>query len=304
MDVRFWAALAVMLLAGLAGCAGNDAGQAKNLEQDPSATHGNVLGLVTDDEALPLGEVSIRLKSVKVSPIALSVLTNTDGRFRLQNVPAGRQTVLAEKSGYNSMETTITVVPGSDTTVRIVLTPKPIEEYKVVPLAKLDGHYDCAAEWFANTGSCDYEVKNVTGSYVLDVKNNHTFEVPTGWGGLLFEVTWQAGVQQAIDGIRFQLESQEDLGGMFIKADAPVSPFRITVNAGQVAPDATLGYPIPQRGVKTWIHVLPLGLYDGATCTVQCGRGIGAAIDLRYSVFITIFFGGPVDDSYSAFEQG
>lgn len=304
MDVRFWATLAVMLLAGLAGCAGSGTGQTRSQEEDPSATHGNVVGLVTDDEALPLGEVSIRLKSVKVSPIAISILTNSDGRFRLERVPAGRQTVLAEKIGYNPVETTITVVPGTDTTVRIVLTPKPVEEYKVIPLEPLRGHYDCAAEWIANTGSCDYEVKNATGTYVLNVVNNHTFEVPAGWGGLLFEVTWQAGVQSAIEGIRFQMESQEDLGGMFIKQDATASPFRITLNAGQVAPDATLGYPVPQRGVKTWIHVLPLGYFDGATCPVQCGRGVGAALDLRYSVYITIFFGGPVDDAYTAFQSG
>lgn len=302
MGLRLALVVGVLVSASLAGCSGgSEAPQGQ--EEDLTATHGTVMGLVTDDEARPVSGVQVALKTVKVSPIALKILTNSEGRFRLEAVPAGKQTVIAVKEGYDEASTTITVVPGAETNVRLVLRDAPIKQYKVVPLASISGFYTCGIELVLSSGECEYEVKNQTGQDPAALSdNNATFDVPSGWGGLLFEVTWTIGCcAETVQGIRFQLESQEDLGGMFVKANGIESPLRIPINAGQVAPDATLGYPIPQRGVNTWIHVLPLGHFEGGTCTVQCGYGVGAALSIDYEIFITIFYGGPVDPNYSSF---
>lgn len=293
----------VVLSASLAGCSGGgDSGGAAQVSDDLSATHGTVVGLITDDEARPIEEAAVAVRTVKASPITIKIFTNAEGRFRIDNVPAGRQTVVAEKNGYEEAASTVTIIPGAENTVRLVLRPSAITEYKVVPLAEIKGFYTCAWENILMTGECDYEVYNQTGQpRPLPSDNNESWAVPSGWGGLLFEVKWRTGtVEPSMEGIRFRLESQEDLGGRFLDSKGVTSPMKMKVNAGQVAPDANVGYPIPQRGVATWIHVLPLGHSDGAACPPQCpSYGAGVALNLEYSVFITVFYGGPVDDEFS-----
>ena len=292
----------VVVSASLAGCAGGGSKASAEPSEDLSATHGSVVGFITDDEARPLEEVVVGLRTVKASPISIKIFTNSDGRFRIDKVPAGKQTVVAEKSGYDEASTTITVIPGAETPIRLVLRASAIVEPDIVQLQAIKGFYTCAWENIAATGECDYEVHNQTGQpNPLPSDNNETWAVPPNWGGLLFEITWKTGtVEPTMEGIRLRLESQEDLGGRFIDSKGTTSPMKIKVNAGQVLPDANVGYPIPQRGVGTWIHVLPLGQFDGAACPPQCpSYGAGLALNLEYEVFITIFYGQPVDEAFT-----
>lgn len=306
MRARAFLTTLVLVSASLAGCLGGSGGGAAQPSQDLSDTHGTVVGLITDDEARPLEEVTVGLRTVKASPISIKIFTNSEGRFRLENVPAGKQTVVAEKTGFEDASTTITVLPGSETTVRLVMRISAIVEYSVVPLTEMKGFYTCAWENVLMSGECDYEVYNNTQQRPLPTTNNISWDVPSGWGGLLFEVKWETGtVEPTMEGIRFRIESKEDLGGRFLDSKGTQSPMKIKINAGQVAPEANLGYAIPQRGVGTWIHVLPLGHMDGAACPPQCpAYGAGVALNLEYSVFVTVFYGGPVDENYSSLPPG
>src|SRR5688500_17940891 len=193
MDLRWALTLAVLLSAGFAGCSGGD-DKPGGQQPDLSGTHGTVVGLITDDESRPVDGASIALKAVKVSPIALRIFTNSEGRFRIDSVPAGKQTVIATKEGYLESTTTITVVPGAETSVRLVLKDEPIKVYSIVPMAAISGHYTCGMEVLVFSGECDYEVKNQTDQDPAGLTaNNHTFQVPSNWGGILFEITWTIG---------------------------------------------------------------------------------------------------------------
>lgn len=303
MDLRLALTVGILVATAFAGCGGKD--EPSGPIEDLSSTHGKVCGLITDDEARPVEGAQVELKTIKVSPIAIRIFTNSEGRFCLENVPGGRQTVLANKDGYIEGTTSITVIPGAETTVRMVLRPVPIKEEKIVPLAEIRGRYTCAVEAFTATGECEYEVENQTKQDLVgeDITlNNHTWQIPPGWSGLAIEVVWTVGAPSqgaTFEGIRFNVESQEDLGGKFVSSEIRESPAKILINQGQVSPDATLGYPIPQRGVATWIHVLPLGMGQGATCQVQCGYGVGAAVQIDYWVYITVFYGMRVPEDFT-----
>src|SRR5688572_24604301 len=95
MDLRWALTLGILIATAFAGCGGKEptAGPAEDL----SGTHGKVCGLITDDEARPVDGAEIALKTLKVSPIAIKIFTNSEGRFCIDNVPAGRQTVLANR---------------------------------------------------------------------------------------------------------------------------------------------------------------------------------------------------------------
>lgn len=295
--------LAIMLLVvALAGCMGGGEPPSTAGDGGDTFSYGAIEGLVTNDEAIPINEAEIGVRAAKASPIQIRILTNSEGRFRLENIPEGRQTITASHPGYDDATTSVTVVPGETVVVRLVLGARPVLEYKIVSLEPMKGQYTCALEYFQSSGECDYEVYNATGQSLVDDEHNHTFLVPSGWGGLLFEVDWQFGANPVgVEGIRFQVESQEDHGGKFMKLEAKQNPMKAWVNQGDVAPDATLGYPIPARGVPTWINVLPLGSGDGALCPYYPAcYGAGAAIQLSYEVHVTVFYGGPVDPDYTA----
>ena len=303
MDLRWALTVGILVATLFAGCGGKE--QPAGPAEDLSGTHGKVCGLITDDEARPVDGAEIALKTLKVSPIAIKIFTNSEGRFCIDNVPAGRQTVLANRDGYLEGSTTITVVPGAETTVRLVLRPVPVNVQQIVPLAPISGQYTCAVEHVTASGECEYELENQT-KQDLDggqlTRNNHTWNIPSGWSGLVIEVTWSNGAPTqgyTFEGIRFNVESQEDLGGKFVSSEMRESGAKVIINQGSVSPDATLGYPIPQRGVATWIHVLPLGMAQGSTCQVQCGYGVGAAAQIDYDVYISIFYGMRVPEDYT-----
>src|SRR4051812_38045015 len=82
---------ALVLALALAGCSGGKAKEAPAAVTGDE-THGVLIGLVTDDESQPVIEATIALKAVKAAPIQIKILSNSEGRFRLDNVPQGRQT--------------------------------------------------------------------------------------------------------------------------------------------------------------------------------------------------------------------
>ena len=81
------------------------------------AQAGTIEGRVTDAiSGLPLSGAQ-----VSVEATSLLTLTNEAGRYRLQNVPAGRRTVSIELIGYAGQRMQVTVAPGQTTVLDIVL---------------------------------------------------------------------------------------------------------------------------------------------------------------------------------------
>ncbi|MCX7796952.1 MAG: carboxypeptidase-like regulatory domain-containing protein, partial [bacterium] len=75
---------------------------------------GNVVDATTGS---PISGATVRVGSI-------STTTGTNGNYKLQNVPAGVQTVTAEKSGYISDSQQVLVVGGQETTnVNFALSP-------------------------------------------------------------------------------------------------------------------------------------------------------------------------------------
>lgn len=81
--------------------------------QEPGSISGDVVDATT---ANPISGATVKVGSI-------STTTGVDGKFKLQNVPPGVQTVTAEKSGYISVSQQVLVVGGQETTnVRFVLS--------------------------------------------------------------------------------------------------------------------------------------------------------------------------------------
>lgn len=82
--------------------------------QEPGSISGDVVDATTGN---PISGATVKVGSI-------STTTGTDGKFKLQNVPPGVQTVTAEKSGYISVSQQVLVVGGQETTnVHFALSP-------------------------------------------------------------------------------------------------------------------------------------------------------------------------------------
>ena len=66
----------------------------------------------------------------KVSGVTVQVLggssslTNNGGKYTIQDVPAGPQTVIASKAGYADVEQAVDVTAGTSVTLDLTLTPQ------------------------------------------------------------------------------------------------------------------------------------------------------------------------------------
>lgn len=130
---------------------------------------GSVSGKVVDaTTGNPIVGVIVKVGSI-------STTTGADGNYKLQNVPAGIQTVIAEKSGYISDSKQVLVVVGQETTNvnfalspimpqgqwRIVLTwgqnPSDLDSHLLVPVSDTNPNEGFHI-YFGNKGSQNQDV--------------------------------------------------------------------------------------------------------------------------------------------------
>jgi len=105
---RFALGLVVVLLA-LSGC--------KDATFGPEI-YGTIEGRVLDrDTNVPLANVV-----VTTSPPSNAILTDSDGRFTVENVAAGNYTITASRSGYSSGTVTVAVQQGRTAQANVLLS--------------------------------------------------------------------------------------------------------------------------------------------------------------------------------------
>jgi hypothetical protein len=82
-------------------------------------TTGSVSGMVTSTQGGPV-------QGVTVTSSGKSFITKADGRFTLENIPEGTQTISAVRMGFGNYTSTVVVNAGSNTIKNIEITPQSI----------------------------------------------------------------------------------------------------------------------------------------------------------------------------------
>jgi len=94
------------------------------------AQQGRISGTVTDHQAsMPIPSAQVRVQGLNVTAI-----TDEQGRFVLNNVPAGTATVVAQRLGYVMGQSQVTVAGGGAATVSFQLTRAPLALDQVVTI--------------------------------------------------------------------------------------------------------------------------------------------------------------------------
>ena len=88
---------------------------------------GTVVGRVSSADGRPLSGIQI-----SISALQRGAVTDTGGRFTINNVPVGAHVVQARSLGYGLATTNVTVVAGETASVTLTLTPTQLTPVVVV----------------------------------------------------------------------------------------------------------------------------------------------------------------------------
>lgn len=147
--------------------------------------------------------------TVSVQGTGLSAQTDSQGQYRINNVPTGQRTVTASKSGYNSQSKTVNIVaeqtvilnfqlqPQTPLTGRIVFTSDRTGNYEIYMMdadgsnqTRLtynseDDDYPCFSPDGSKIAFVRYGeiyVTNIDGSNQINITNNWANDRSPSWG--------------------------------------------------------------------------------------------------------------------------
>jgi hypothetical protein len=147
----------IPLMVILAGCADSAAPEPVDTFSDDfeenlvaTSTTGVIRGVIVDNAILPVLGVT-----VKILALAKETMTNDAGAFGFSNLDPGTYFLEISKPGYNTTQSSATVVAGEakPPIVKIQITPNPTTQ-PYVESTTLAGHLACGAAGFYTSVGC------------------------------------------------------------------------------------------------------------------------------------------------------
>src|SRR5918994_5046004 len=91
-------------------------------------TNGVISGIVSDAQGAVLPGVTMTLRNAETG-LARTLVTETDGRFRVGGLPPGRYSIRAEPQGFGAVEITdVTVAVGSEAVRNLTMQVQGVQE--------------------------------------------------------------------------------------------------------------------------------------------------------------------------------
>lgn len=304
--------LAILLLLA-AGCAGSPpTSPTGNLAATVSAGTGTaaLLGLVTDDEMVPLAGAIVQVIPLAGANTTVQALeTGSDGRFSLTGMEAGPYSVLASRLGYEAANPVrVELRDGETTNVSIRLTALAIATpfHETVPYTTYFHWYACVV-----TSAISY-----CPLLVFDGTNStRPYEAKPAKGTLqtfIVESRWTSSVPLCVQAMRTAAYSPQQAGltqfpgpqaGPYYWDNRPnvTSPTRLFIpregsEDAMLSPgrtEANGDKPIETAG-KWHVQIFPTVAPANQPAALQC------TINQRVNVWISAFYEQPAADDWTA----
>ena len=317
--------LAIVLALALAGCVKPLPEEAEKPADLAAAASPAPAPAEPTSSALTTGSLSVLTLFADRTPLAgvtvvvanESRLTDPSGLARFDALPAGTHTLVASKTAHRTAQQEVVVAGGAEATVEVVLAAEEGGQHahKVGFEAHRDvyafeGHFDCTATYVIVTGDCLILVENATHTAgVPDPASNATternvidFPLDVGWSALVVEMAWTEPSPPTSEGMTLALEpAQAPVDGHAAKYARAhgASPLRIDLAPGVKHGTATEeDMPNPAGGevIRARAFVRGHGHNPGGTTFL----GVGAATDVRFTLYVSIFYGGAPEEGYTA----
>lgn len=307
-------ALLLALAVLLAGCVQPPEPQPKPAQADapaaaePPAT-GSLLVVARFTDLAPLAGVNVTVGNE-------SRVTDGDGRARFDALPVGTHALFATKTAHRAANAGVEIRKDAETVVEVVLAAADGQHAHKpgfaghTDLYRFVGHFDCAATYAIITGDCLIVVENVTHTVGLaDPSGNTTseryvidFPLDLGWSALVVEMNWTEPDPPTADGMTLALEPSEAPPDGHAAKYARVhgsSPLYLELRPGVKHPTATQDdMPRAEGGEVLRARAFLRGLAHNAGGTPLLG--VGAAQDVRFTLWVSTFYGTLPPEGYSA----
>lgn len=224
------------LVLGLSGCVSNAASAPQSFPDFGVTEFGKIQGLLVDDSLIPVSGAGITLATFN-----LSVVSDADGAFAFNQVPAGQQTLVVEAVGYQTVSIVVPVVADQTSHVDVTVTriPSP-EAYYVAKIGK--GLFGCGFTYrqgFTTVNGAFFGISGCGVGSSLGLDNftwsTHLSDNITQWRGGAFETQWKS--TQALGNGMVQdwavIGCANNRNATFTRDTGP-SPLRQVMNAFQL----------------------------------------------------------------------
>jgi len=259
-----------------------------------------ISGLVESNALVPLAGAN-----VTISPAGLQQVTDQNGRFAFPGLAPGVYRVGAVHNGFALQYQDAR--PEATSLQFILDRAQPTQPYNVT-LPPLHGFLECASEELIGSGPCDLYVQFAGGPAVFQNQSAFPFQTDLGWKTIVMDLTFDAANNPGIDGMRETLRAANGTAalntyqqyGRFHGSQS----FSTRIEPGGNYTDGDA--PVPANVTAFKLEVYPQGRGYHTVCTVdvpghpaECFTGVGAAANLRFDLYITIFYVDPAPAGFT-----
>lgn len=281
---------------GAAGALGGDAGEGE-LAADSMEIRGHVFGPSLN----PLAGANVTLVALREERI-----TDPSGAFDFGTRPRGLYTLHAEAAAHISLN--YTVAPEAGGLVSLVLEAgRPIVPYS--DTVAFAGLLQCALEVAIISPSCDSAVVYVDEQYLgghgirlFDEAQSFLVDAGLGWQTLVVDVVFDGEAHPGLAGLRATIRGNRDPenGGEYTQYGRWNSPdsFTIRLEPGGAYPEGT--EPVPVDSSRFEVDVYPHSHgYQQVCSPTACFLGLGAAVNVEFDVYATVFYVEPAPSGWT-----
>jgi hypothetical protein len=284
--------------AALAGCSGSAGHDGTALMLDPSAM--TIVGLVQNESFVPIAGARVTLRLAN-----LTTTTDAGGLFEFDDLVLSPYLVDVVADGYANA--TLSAEPLQNVSLSFVLVrpgltiPDPVT-------VQFTGYFQCAFEALIIPGSCDFFLDD-TGQDALE--DQSVFETALGprWATAVIDLDF--ATQPGLEGLHVTVRGRNDADklatyeqyGQFHGTES----FSFRVEPNQTYDGNTAG-PMPANATALQIDVYPEGYGYHALCSDpvpdavpagNCPLGVGAAVNVSFDLYVTVFFVDPAPEGFS-----
>lgn len=278
-------AVPLVLLVAFAGCASSGTEDPvspddfDDLDVQPTATTGVILGVVVDEAITPIPDATVALQGAGGEK---SGTTDAQGRFAFGGLEPGTYLLKVSAPQFTSAQSSAEVVAGLEDppVVRILLT-RLFSQDPYAELIKFDGYIACAYAYGVSStcvndytrlagfvpgceGGClrDYNVSQQGGN-IREFRTN----IGPGWQTLVMEMYWEPSMGPPVKGtmgMTISYFTRTSTGHWYATCDGP-SPLRCQIDVGEKGPNQSEEPElIPPEGLQDLFVLFSAGNEDVA----------------------------------------
>lgn len=261
-----------------------------------------IAGLVESDTLIPLANATLTILESNAT-----VRTSDLGRFEFPPLTPRIYTVHASLAGYVGSDLVARPDTNAGALDFVLQAAAPVKPYQTSQ--KFHGFFECGAEAFIITGSCDALVQAVApGQAVFQNQSSFNFPLQPNWATTVIDVVFDPTAQPGFDGLRIVVRGVGDAAllnnyqqyGRFYDT----KPFTARLDPGQNYTDGEA--PVTANITAFAIDAYPQGraYHDACVPTTplrkgECALGAGAGQNLEFDLYVTVFYVEAAPDGFT-----